>query len=132
MNSELTNWNWKWTKSCCFYYIHWYFGDIICCIKIYRLLQKIERLRELNRKYKQVINHLKKESCDLRIQLHQTNKVVPRASSIFTEGQIRKIMWTWSDISNAICLHSADPSAQQSFVWKRISSTICLGLAKME
>lgn len=37
--------------------------------------------------------------------------------SIFTEGQIRKIIspggvqWNWNDISNAICLHAAGPRA---------------------
>lgn len=61
---------------------------------------------------KKLINEMKFEIQELKIQLSQANKVVECMSSVLTEGQIRKIMnpgaiqWTWNDISNAICLQS--------------------------
>lgn len=65
-----------------------------------------EKIQALNNKIK-----------DLECMLAEANKAIDSMRSIFTEGQIRKLMspgdinWRWPDISSAICLHAAGPRA---------------------
>lgn len=76
-----------------------------------------KQMKEQNSKNNELIRNLKMQLKELEIKFQQANKVVTCMSSIFTEGQIRKIMspgavqWKWSDISSAICLHASGPRA---------------------
>lgn len=60
-------------------------------------------------------NGLRREISDLKHELSESNKAVNSMRSIFTEGQIRKIMstgniqWKWEDVSKAICLNASGP-----------------------